>query len=111
MDCSHCRARPHQWQKKMRRMQQINLVATEKTGQLYLLQDRVIFERRTNFLRVRCVDRCFAARRQNEQVFMLWRLGHNGFSQALHVTANAWIADSTQVKRNSHGKSRKMRPL
>src|SRR5579864_4030723 len=91
-----------QGQKEMRGVQQINFVTGENSWQLELLAKRIVLEAGAKFPCVRRMNHALTLRRENEQILVFWRLGDDGFGQALHVPADARVADSPQVKSNLH---------
>jgi hypothetical protein len=48
------------------------------------------------------MNQVFALWRENEQILVFRRLCSDGFSQALHVTANPRVTDSPQVESDFH---------
>src|SRR5215831_19441967 len=105
MDSGNSGTWPHQREKEMRRMQQIDFVAAENPRQLNLLTDGIVFQSRRNLLRIRRVYHSFPSRRHNEQVLVLRGLSCNGFSQALHIPANTGVPDSPQIKSYFHAET------
>src|SRR5579864_432773 len=101
---------PHQWQKEMRPMQQISLVTAENSRQLKLFVKRIVLQRGAKFFCVRRMNQLLALGRQNEQILVFRSLCGNGFGQALHVPADAQVADSAQVKSNFHAAPKTKQP-